>query len=167
MTALRWTGILLGLGLVQTFLPTVWEPLGAVDWLLLPVVHVALRSSARRSLLVGAAAGVIQDALSGGLIGLHGFAKTVVAATAAFFGNLLVVRGAVPEGSIAGLASLLEGAVAAAWLLTLSRPAVPGPVGLMGRAVATGVAAILVHTTVVWWRRRRRRRAAGSRRTSG
>jgi len=166
MTALRWIGILLGLGLVQTFLPTVWTPLGAVDWLLLPVVHLALRSTAQRAILVGAVAGVIQDALSGGLIGLHGFSKTAVAGIIAFFGNLLVVRGALPEGTIAGIAALLEGAIVAAWLLTLSRPAVSGPVGLAGRAIATGVAAVLVHAAVAGWRRRRRR-AAGSRGIGG
>lgn len=162
MTALLWTGILLGLGLVQTFLPTVWAPLGAVDWLLLPVIHQALRSTARRAIVLGAAAGIIQDALSGGLVGLHGFAKTVVAAITAFFGNLLVVRGAVPEGIITGVASLAEGAIVAAWLLTLSRPAVPGPVGPVGRALATGIAAVLVQVGLNWWRRRQRR-AAGSR----
>ena len=107
MTALRSLVVLLALGLAQIFLPQVWSGLGAIDWLLIYVALHALRGRFRGAVLVGAAAGLIQDGLSGGIIGLHAFAKTSVAALIAALGGLLVVRGPLPETLVVGAAGIL------------------------------------------------------------
>ena len=97
MRALRWVVVLLAFGLLQTFTTAVWPPLGHIDWLLIAVVLLALRGSFREAVLLGAVAGLIQDGLSGDIVGLHGFAKTSIAAVIASFGSFLVVRGPLPE----------------------------------------------------------------------
>lgn len=154
MTALRSTVVLLALGLLQIFLPQVWSGLGGIDWLLIYVVLYSLRSPFRQSTLVGAGAGLIQDGLAGGILGLHAFAKTTVAALIATFGSLLVVRGPLPEAVVTGAAAALEGLIVIGWQGMLGRPASMGPIDLVIRAVATGAATLLVLHAGRWWEHR-------------
>lgn len=158
MTWLRWGGILLLVGLLQAFLPRVWQPFGAADWLLLPVVHQALRRSFRRAVLLGATAGLIQDSLSGGIVGLHAFGKTLAAATAASLGGLLVLRGPVLEGLVTGGASLVESAVILSLLNLLDRSPQTLTTGILGRAIMTAAAMAILAICLIRWRRRRAHR---------
>jgi len=163
MTGLRALAALLGLGLLQVFLPRVWVGLGVVDWLLIYVVLQALRRSFQRSILLGAVAGLIQDGLSGGIIGLHAFAKTSVAALIASFGGLLVVRGSLPEALVTGGAAVVEGLIVIAWQAMLERPMSLGPVDIVVRGVATAAATLAVLSTARWWEHRALRRGRGRR----
>lgn len=154
MTALRSLVVLLALGLAQIFLPQVWSGLGTIDWLLIYVVLQALRGRFRGSVLVGAGAGLIQDGLSGGIIGLHAFAKTSVAALIATFGSLLVVRGPLPETLVVGAAGILEGLIVVTWQTMLGRPASLGLSGLLVRAVATAAATLIILSAARRWEQR-------------
>ena len=161
MSELRWVGLLFGLGLLQVLLPQVWSPLGLVDWLLIAVVQQALRSGLRRSVLFGAGAGLIQDGLSGGIIGLHAFSKTAVAAIIAGFGSFIVVRGPLYEGIVSGGAALGDGLIVAAWLAMLGRPQSLSPLELLLRALVTGgIASLVLWSARRWERRMTRRRMA-------
>ncbi|MGD8329260.1 MAG: rod shape-determining protein MreD [Acidobacteriota bacterium] len=163
MTVLRALVALLGLGLLQVFLPRVWAGLGVVDWLLIYVVLQSLRGSFQRSILLGASAGLVQDGLSGGIIGLHAFAKTSVAALIATFGGLLVVRGPFPEAVVTGGAAMVEGLIVIAWQAMLERPVSLGPIDVVVRAVATAAATLAVLSTARWWEQRALRRGRGRR----
>lgn len=155
--------LLFGFGLLQVFLPQVWSPLGAVDWLLVYIVHRSLRSPFQHSVLLGAGGGLIQDGLSGGIVGLHAFSKTAVAALIASFGTFLVVRGALPQALVTGAAAALESVVVIAWQAMLGRPLSMGPIDIAFRAVATGVATVFVLALARHLgRRRQRRRTAGA-----
>ena len=50
----------------------------ALDLVLVVVIYIAISSGAATGLLAGAAAGLAQDALSSGILGIGGLAKTVV-----------------------------------------------------------------------------------------
>lgn len=164
MTALRSVALLFGLGLVQIFLPQVWSGLGGIDWLLIYVVLVSLRGSFRQSIFLGAGAGLIQDGLAGGIIGLHAFAKTAVAAVIATFGGLIAVRGALLEAVITGLATALEGLIVVGWQVLLGRPVSLGPVDLLVRAAATGAATtVILFASRRWQQRALINRRGGSR----
>ena len=63
----------------------------AVDLVLVVVVYVALSFGPTTGLLAGAAAGLTQDALSTGIIGMGGLAKTVVGYLTGLFGALFIV----------------------------------------------------------------------------
>ena len=154
MTALRSLGALLALGLVQIFLPQVWSGFGTIDWLLIYIVVYSLDGRFRSSVLVGAGAGLIQDGLSGGIIGLHAFAKTSVAALIAAFGGWLVVRGPLPTALVVGVVGILEGLIVVAWQAMLGRPVSLGLFDLLLRAVATAAMTPIILSTAHRWQQR-------------
>lgn len=68
-----------------------------VDLVLIAVVYVALSFGPVAGLLGGAAAGLAQDALAGGIIGIGGLAKTVVGFLAGTIGSQFIVSAALPR----------------------------------------------------------------------
>jgi rod shape-determining protein MreD len=69
----------------------------AVDLVLVAVVYVALTMGPVPGLLAGSVAGLIQDALSSGVIGIGGLAKTIVGFVAGAIGQQFIVTAAVPR----------------------------------------------------------------------
>ena len=65
--------------LLQWTLRNVAEPFAFVDLPLIIIVYAALQRDAIKAVLFGSIAGLAVDALSGGLLGANGFAKTLVA----------------------------------------------------------------------------------------
>ena len=65
--------------LLQWTLRNVAEPMAYLDLPLIIVVYAALQQNAIRAIFFGTIAGISVDALSGGLLGSSGFAKTLVA----------------------------------------------------------------------------------------
>ena len=63
----------------------------ALDLVLVVVVYVALTTGPTTGLLAGALAGLAQDALSSGIIGVGGLAKTVVGYVAGLVGTQFIV----------------------------------------------------------------------------
>ena len=159
MRALRWFVLLLALGLLQTSTTQVWTPLGHVDWLLVAVVYMALRGTFREAVILGAVAGLMQDGLSGEIVGLHGFAKTSIAAVIASFGSFLVVRGPLPEAVVTGIASLLESSIVVSWYVLLGRSSSVSGLSITGRAIATAVATAAVLSAARWLQQPRKRRS--------
>jgi rod shape-determining protein MreD len=68
-----------------------------IDLVLVVVVYAALTSGAVTGLLSGAAAGLAQDALASGVIGIGGLAKTVVGFLAGIVGTQLIVVQPIPR----------------------------------------------------------------------
>jgi len=69
----------------------------AVDFVLVAVVYVALTSGPVTGMFSGAFAGLIQDALSSGIIGIGGLAKTVVGFLAGVIGTQFIVTHSLPR----------------------------------------------------------------------
>lgn len=65
--------------MLQWTLRNVAEPLAYIDFPLIIVVYAALQRNAIKAILFGTLAGLAVDALSGGLLGANGFAKTLIA----------------------------------------------------------------------------------------
>ena len=63
----------------------------AVDLVLVVVVYVALTGGPANGLLTGTFAGLVQDALSSGVIGIGGLAKTIVGFLAGIIGSQFIV----------------------------------------------------------------------------
>ena len=66
----------------------------ALDLVLVVVVYVALTMGPATGLLAGAVAGLVQDALSSGIIGIGGLAKTVVGFLIGLVGTQFIVAAA-------------------------------------------------------------------------
>lgn len=79
MDNLKLTIVLILAILAQWTLRNVAEPLAYVDLPLIVIVYAALQRDAIKAVLFGSIAGLAVDALSGGLLGANGFAKTLVA----------------------------------------------------------------------------------------
>jgi rod shape-determining protein MreD len=69
----------------------------AIDFVLVVVVFVALTEGPSAGLISGAAAGLIQDALSTSLIGIGGLAKTIVGFLAGIVGTQFIVVQTLPR----------------------------------------------------------------------
>ncbi len=124
----------LGLRLFDNF------ALGFDPFLILVVYH-SLDGSPAWSSIGGSVAGLAQDALSGGLFGLHGFANTFVAFASCRFRQRLVIQ----QPSQVGLLFVLSAALQLAILATLqflivSGAELPGLGSMAARLVSSGVA---------------------------
>jgi rod shape-determining protein MreD len=68
-----------------------------VDLVLVVVVYVGLTSGPVTGLLAGAAAGLAQDALSSGVIGIGGLAKTLIGFATGIIGTQFIVSQPIPR----------------------------------------------------------------------
>ena len=83
----------------------------ALDLVLVVVVYVALTSGPVTGLLTGTFAGLVQDAMSTGVIGIGGLAKTLVGFVAGIVGTQFIVTHSIPRFVVFFGATLLHGLV--------------------------------------------------------
>jgi rod shape-determining protein MreD len=83
----------------------------ALDLVLVVVVYLALSSGATTGLLAGAAAGLAQDALSSGVLGIGGLAKTVVGFVIGILGTQFIVVRPLPRFVVFVAATVLHAVV--------------------------------------------------------
>lgn len=74
-----------------------WRGIPTVDLVLVMVVYVALTGGPAAGLAAGTVGGLVQDALSSGILGMGGLAKTVVGYLAGRFGTQFIVTGTLPR----------------------------------------------------------------------
>lgn len=80
----------------------------SVDFVLVAVVYVALSFGPVAGLLGGTAVGLAQDALSGGILGIGGLAKTIVGFLAGIIGAQFIVSSALPRFVMFFMASIVH-----------------------------------------------------------
>ena len=83
----------------------------AVDLVLVVVVYAALTTGPVTGLLTGTFAGLVQDALSSGVIGIGGLAKTVVGFLAGIIGTQFIVAQPLPRFVVFFAATALHAVV--------------------------------------------------------
>ena len=119
----------------------------AIDWFLPVLVLLALSGSSFAGIAGGLAAGLLQDGLTGGLYGLHGFADTVVGYATARLAQRLVIQRAVGVFAIASFASALQQVILIALsLFLLPQASVPEPFWVVVRALSTGLVGMLIYS---------------------
>jgi rod shape-determining protein MreD len=89
--------VALAVALQTTLARFVIRGLVAVDLVLVAVVYVALTSGPVTGLLSGTFAGLVQDALTTGVVGIGGLAKTVVGFLAGIIGTQFIVTQPLPR----------------------------------------------------------------------
>jgi rod shape-determining protein MreD len=89
--------IIIALALQTTVVPFVWSGKSNLDLVLVVVVYTALQFGPTTGLMTGAFAGMAQDALSGGVIGVGGLAKTIVGFLAGVVGSQFIVTNSLPR----------------------------------------------------------------------
>ena len=103
--------VALALALQTTLARFVIRGTVALDLVLVVVVYVALSSGSVTGLLTGAFAGLIQDALSSGVIGIGGLAKTIVGFLAGIIGTQFIVVRPLPRFIVFFGATVVHAAV--------------------------------------------------------
>jgi len=99
----------------------------AIDLVLVAVVAVALTTGPVGGMLAGSAAGLIQDALSSGVLGVGGLAKSIVGFAAGAIGQQFILTAALPRfvmfiGATAAHAALFMGVYVVLGLRTFPSP---------------------------------------------
>ncbi len=90
--------IIVALALQTTVAPFLFSgQYGSVDLVLVVVVYAALQFGPAVGLLTGALAGMAQDTLSGGIIGVGGLSKTIVGFLVGVIGSQFIVAHALPR----------------------------------------------------------------------
>ncbi len=94
-------GVLVAIALALAFQTTlaglVVGGTSALDLVLVVVVYIALTSGPVAGMLAGSVAGIIQDTLSTGVIGIGGLAKSIVGFVAGLTGQQFIVTAALPR----------------------------------------------------------------------
>ena len=99
----------------------------AVDLVLVAVVYVALTTGPVTGMLAGSIAGLIQDSLSSGVVGIGGLAKSIVGFLAGAFGQQFIVTAALPRLVMFVAATALHAAVFMGLYEVLDLRAFPSP----------------------------------------
>jgi rod shape-determining protein MreD len=85
--------------------------LDALDLVLVVVVYLSLMSGPVTGVLVGSLAGLIQDALSLGVLGIGGLAKTIVGFATGVLGTQFIITAPLPRFVVFVLATILHAGV--------------------------------------------------------
>ena len=137
----------------------------ALDLVLIVVVYIALMTGPVTGLLLGSFAGLIQDSLSSGIIGIGGLAKTVVGFMAGVLGTQFIVAAPLSRFVVFVLATALHAAIFMGLYVLLELRQFDSPYGpVLSQAVGNGfvgvVGAQLVELLPGLRERRRTRRAS-------
>jgi rod shape-determining protein MreD len=98
-----------------------------IDLVLVAVVYVALTTGPVTGMLTGSAAGLIQDALSSGIIGIGGLSKATVGALVGAIGQQFIVTAALPRVVTFLIATAVHGAVFMGLYVALGLRMFPSP----------------------------------------
>jgi rod shape-determining protein MreD len=135
-----------------------------VDWFLLATATVARSGDFVRTVLTGATAGFMEDALSQPLLGVNAFAKAMIGYALTLVSVRVVFGGALAVGAALAAASLInEAIVALLSALLMQSPIVIVSRDAFWRAAATGLTGGALEAAWAfpwgdWWKRRRLRR---------
>ena len=124
----------------------------AIDLVLIVVVYVAIKSGPVTGVLAGTVAGIIQDALSGGILGIGGLAKTVVGFLAGVLGTQFIVTAPLPRFLILLVATALHAGIFMGLYTLLDLRQFP-PLGpeLVGQAVGNAVVGVIAFQMIEWF----------------
>ena len=134
----------LALALQTTLAQFVIRGTVAVDLVLVVVVVAALSAGPVTGLLTGTFAGLVQDALSTGVIGIGGLAKTLVGFLAGIVGTQFIVVQPLPRFVVFFAATILHAVVFIGLYLALGLRQFGTPVGAtLGQAMGNAVVGVV------------------------
>ena len=116
----------------------------ALDLVLVVVVYVALTSGPVTGMLAGSAAGIVQDALSSGTVGIGGLANAIVGFGAGVIGQQFIVTAAFPRFVMFIVATLVHSALFMGMYVLLGLKEFPSPWAVvLSQAIGNAVVGIV------------------------
>ena len=121
----------------------------ALDLVLVVVVYVALTSGPVTGMLAGSAAGIVQDALSSGTVGIGGLANAIVGFGAGVIGQQFIVTAAFPRFVMFIVATLVHSALFMVMYVLLGLKEFPSPwAAVLSQAIGNAVVGILAFAII-------------------
>ncbi len=153
------------LALQTTLTGLVIRGAAALDLVLVVVVYIALTSGPVTGVLVGTLAGLIQDALPLGVLGIGGLAKTIVGFAAGVLGTQFILTAPLPRFVIFVIATILHSAVFMGLYMLLDLRQFPTPYSaVLSQAIGNGIVGVVgaqIFELLPGLRERRRARRVG------
>jgi rod shape-determining protein MreD len=151
-SAVALVAILIAIGL-QTTLSTRGFGNGTLDLVLIVVVYVAIKSGPATGVLAGTVAGLIQDSLSSGILGIGGLAKTIVGFIAGVLGSQFIVTAPLPRFLLLMMATALHAAIFMGLYTLLNLRQFPAPYGaIVGQAFGNAFVGVVAFQIIEWFR---------------
>jgi rod shape-determining protein MreD len=124
----------------------------AIDLVLIVVVYVAIKSGPVTGLLAGTVAGLIQDALSSGILGIGGLAKTIVGFLSGVLGTQFIVTAPLPRFLLLLVATALHAAIFMGLYTLLNLRQFPAPYPtIAGQAVGNAFVGVVAFQLIEWF----------------
>ena len=124
----------------------------ALDLVLIVVVYVAIKSGPSTGLLAGTVAGLIQDSLSSGILGIGGLAKTMVGFLAGVLGSQFIVTAPLPRFLLLIMGTALHAAIFMGLYTLLNLRQFPAPYSsIVGQAVGNAFVGVVAFQIIEWF----------------
>ena len=121
----------------------------AIDLVLIVVVYAALTTGPVSGMLTGSVAGIIQDSLTTGTLGIGGLAKAIVGFVAGVVGQQFIVTAAFPRFVMFVAATIVHDALFMGMYVLLGLKDFPSPwAGVLSQSVANAVVGMIAFTIV-------------------
>lgn len=138
-----------------------WRGTPTVDLVLVVVVYVALTGGPVAGVVAGTVGGLVQDALSSGILGMGGLAKTVVGFLAGRLGTQFIVTGTLPRLIMFAAATVAHAVLFMGAYSLLGLRSFPDPFTAVAiQAAGNGVLGVVVFKLSEWMPRAVERRRA-------
>jgi len=144
--------ILVAIALQTTMSSLVFRGNTAIDLVLIVVVYIAIKSGPSTGLLAGTVAGLIQDALSSGILGIGGLAKTVVGFLSGVLGTQFIVTAPLPRFMLLIVGTVLHAAIFMGLytLLNLRQFSAPYP-SIAAQAFGNALFGVVAFQMIEWF----------------
>ena len=109
--AAAFAAIFIALAAQTTLAGYVFRSSTPIDLVLIAVVYVAIKSGPVMGVVAGTVAGLIQDALAGGILGIGGLAKTIIGFLSGVLGTQFIVTAPLPRFLLLLMATAVHAAI--------------------------------------------------------
>lgn len=136
---------------LQTTLTSYVRETATLDFVLIVVVYLSLTSGPITGVVAGSVAGLIQDALSSGIMGIGALAKTIVGFAAGRLGTQFIVTAPLPRFVVFVGASVLHATVFMGLYVLLGLREFSAPYAeVLGQAVGNAVVGVVGAQVLEW-----------------
>ena len=151
-SAAAFAAIFVALAAQTTLAGYVFRSSAPIDLVLIAVVYVAIKSGPVTGLMAGTVAGLIQDALAGGILGIGGLAKTVVGFLSGVLGTQFIVTAPLPRFLLLLVATALHAAIFMGLYTLLDLRQFPsGYSSIVGPAFGNAFVGVVTFQMVEWF----------------
>jgi rod shape-determining protein MreD len=151
-SAVAFGAILIAIGAQTTLASLAFRGGTAIDLVLIVVVYIAIKSGPVTGLMAGTVAGLIQDALSSGILGIGGLAKTIVGFLAGVLGTQFIVTAPLPRFMILLLGTVLHAAIFMGLYTLLNLRQFPAPyASVLAQAAGNAFIGVVAFQMIEWF----------------